>query len=247
LRRAGATPDGGHRLSRAMTFAVNGNRRVRIERAGNEGYPVICIDELLVEPRKLIDLATEAVFIDVNSVYPGVRAPAPRGYEPMLLEAVAPVIEEVFGSPPVPELDLCAFSMVTTPPDRLRPAQRIPLYDGPEPSRLAWLHYLFDGDQGGTSFYRQRGTGLERVTPERTPDYQQQLRTEMASGPAPAGYASIETRGFERIHTVDCAFDRLVVYPGNALHSGDISRGTVFGENPRTGRLTINGFGFLRS
>jgi hypothetical protein len=214
---------------------------------GRDAYPVICIDDLLVEPRQLVDLAADAAFIDVNSVYPGVRAPAPRGYEAVLVDAVGPLIEEVFGSAPEPEFDLCAFSMVTTPPDCLRPAQCIPHFDGPEPGRLAWLHYLFEDDQGGTSFYRQRGTDLERVTVESLAGYQRQLRMEMASGPAPAGYASAATPGFERIHSVECAFDRLIVYPGNALHSGDISWGTVLAEDPRIGRLTINGFGFLRS
>ena len=56
-----------------------------------------------------------------------------------------------------------------------------------------------------------------------------------------------DTRYFERIHAVEAARDRLIIYRGNALHSGDITSRTVLSEDPRRGRLTINGFGFLRS
>jgi hypothetical protein len=54
-----------------------------------------------------------------------------------------------------------------------------------------------------------------------------------------------DTRDFERIHRVDAAFNRLLIYKGNTLHSGDIGERTVLSEDPRRGRLTINGFGRL--
>jgi len=62
--------------------------------------PVICIDDFLVDPEPLIELATRAPFIDVGSLYPGVRAPAPEAYVQAMLEAVAPVVEQTYGGPP---------------------------------------------------------------------------------------------------------------------------------------------------
>ena len=59
-------------------------------------------------------------------------------------------------------------------------------------------------------------------------------------------YVIDHTHFFERLHGVEAAFNRLIIYKGNALHSGDISARTILSEDPRQGRLTINGFGFLR-
>jgi hypothetical protein len=136
--------------------------------------------------------------------------------------------------------------MVTTPPRSLRPIQRIPHFDGPQPGRIAWLHYLCAPSQGGTSFYRHLATGVERVTQQRLPGYHAQLLVELTTS-SNRGYASGESPFFEKIHGIEASYNRLIIYPGNALHSGDIGPGTVLSEDPRLGRLTISGFGFLRS
>lgn len=228
-------------------FKVNPARRVSVASVGNERLPVISIDAFSLEPAALIACATEALFIDVGSVYPGVRAPAPQGYVDAMLTAVTPLIEQCFGAPVDPELDLCAFSMVTTPPARLRAIQRIPHFDGPDTERIAFLHYLCAPHQGGTSFYRHRATGLESVTRERAEAYRNTVVAELKGESQAPGYVADDTRYFERVHSIDAAFNRLIIYRGNALHSGDISGRTVLSEDPRQGRLTINGFGRLVS
>lgn len=227
--------------------AVNAAYRISAQRVGRANSPLICLDGMLRDPGSLIALATQATFIDVGSSYPGVRAPAPEAYVSAMLKAVGPVIEELFGALPEPELDLCAFSMVTSSPQQLTPLQRIPHFDGPETHRIAFLHYLCDWEQGGTAFYRHRATGLEVITPDVVQRYRETVAAELR-GEAPAqDYVVGDTRFFERIHAVEAAHDRLIVYRGNALHSGDITSRTVLSEDPRRGRLTINGFGFLRS
>lgn len=228
-------------------FDVNPARRVSSLRVGREALPVIVIDSFSVDPASLISYATEAVFIDVGSVYPGVRAPAPQGYVEAMVTAVAPVIEQTFGAPPEVELEVCAFSMVTTAPAKLRAIQRIPHFDGPGPERIAFLHYLCASFQGGTSFYRHRATGLETVSRARVEEYRNAVVAEIRSDSPLQDYVADDTRYFERIHRIDAAFNRLVIYKGNALHSGDISERTVLCEDPRQGRLTINGFGRLLS
>ena len=228
-------------------FNENPERSVRVVLTGRERLPVIVIDSFSQEPGELIRLATEAVFIEVGSSYPGVRAPAPQGYVEAMLSAVAPEIEQTFGFPPAHELDLCAFSLVTTAPARLTAIQRIPHFDGPDPDRIAFLHYLCAPYQGGTSFYRHRATGLESVSVKRVDEYRQVVLAELRSqSPAP-DYFVDDTLFFERVHRVDAAFNRLLIYKGNALHSGDITGRTILSEAPRQGRLTINGFGRLVS
>ena len=228
-------------------FTANPSRRVSVANVGQEGLPVVVIDSFSLNPAALILRASEAIFIDVGSVYPGVRAPAPQGYVDALLTAVAPVIEQNFGAPPAGELDLCAFSMVTTAPAQLRAIQRIPHFDGPDADRIAFFHFLCTPSQGGTSFYRHRATGLENITRGRVEEYRNTVVAELKRESPTRDYVADDTRYFERVHSVDAAFNRLIIYKGNALHSGDISERTVLSENPRLGRLTINGFGRLAS
>ena len=221
--------------------------RASAMRVGESRFPLLCIDDFFRDPERLVAGAERADFIDVGSRYPGVRAPAPADYVAQVLERLAPLLEAHFGAPPEDELELCAYSMVTTAPGDLCAIQRIPHFDGPEPRRIAFLHYLCSGEQGGTSFYRHRATGLERVTPERTAEYTARIMSEIKDKLPADGYAAGDSNYFERIHGVPAAFNRLIVYPGNTLHSGDIGGKTVRSEDPRRGRLTINGFGFLRA
>jgi len=220
-------------------------RRVDVIYAGRDRLPVVVIDSFSQDPALLMASAASAAFIDAGPIYPGVRAPAPQSYVEALLAATAPLIEESFGAPAADGLDLCAFSMVTAPPASLRAIQRIPHFDGPDEDRIAFLHYLCASHQGGTSFYRHRATGLERVTRSRLEGYRATVAAELRGGSSAQEYVIDDTLFFERIHTVEAEFNRLIIYKGNALHSGDISGRTMLSEDPRVGRLTINGFGRL--
>lgn len=228
-------------------FNVNRSRHISVEHTGRERLPVIIIDGFSQNPAALMTRAAEAVFIDVGSRYPGVRAPAPQAYVETLIAALAPLIEQNFGASPQAELDLCAFSMVTTAPAKLRAIQRIPHFDGPDADRIAFLHYLCAPFQGGTSFYRHRATGLECVTASQAEAYRTAVAAELRDDSPTPHYVADDTRYFERVRSIGAAFNRLIVYKGNALHSGDITEHTVLSEDPRLGRLTINGFGRLSS
>ena len=228
-------------------FRINPDRLVTRLAIGAERLPLLCIDGLLLDPGELVDHARNAMFVDVGSNYPGVRAPAPAQYVNALLEAVNGPVAEAFGAPMCTDLEMCAFSMITTPPEKLQPRQRNPHFDGPEIDRIAFIHYLCAPEQGGTSVYRHRATGLAEITPANLAGYQSVLAAELARQVPAQGYVRDATGLFERIHTVGAMFNRLIIYKGNALHSGDIGPGTVLSEDPARGRLTINGFGRLIS
>jgi hypothetical protein len=226
---------------------INTGRRVEVIHVGCKGSPVIIIDGFSPDPQALVTRAANADFIDAGSTYPGVRAPAPQSYVDSMLSATSGLIAQHFGAQPVSELDLCAFSLVTTPPTQLRAIQRIPHFDGPEEDRIAFLHYLCGPHQGGTSFFRHLATDLERVTRERAEEYRQAVIAEMRAEPPVRTYFVDDARRFERLARIDARFNRLIIYRGNALHSGDILDSTVLSEDPCQGRLTINGFGRLQS
>lgn len=226
---------------------INPDRVVTHLSIGAERLPLVCVDGLFLDPGQIIDLARDAMFVDVGSNYPGVRAPAPSAYVDALLDAVNGAVTEAFGAPMSRDLEMCAFSMVTTPPAKLLARQRNPHFDGPETDRIAFIHYLCAPGQGGTSLYRHRSTGLAEITPTNIAAYQATLAAELAKETPAQGYVRDATGLFERIHAVDAVFNRLIVYKGNALHSGDIGPGTVLSEDPGRGRLTVNGFGRLVS
>jgi hypothetical protein len=226
-------------------IAVNVSRRETVLNIGRERLPVLCIDDFVADPHGLAARALNADFIDAGPVYPGVRAPAPPGYAAVLLDAVTAAVRSAFGVPPRREMELCAFSMVTRAPATLRPIQRIPHFDGPEPARLAFLHYLCEPRQGGTSFFRHIESGLEAVTPETVETYRALITRDLGMRSVQPGYAHAGMAGFERIYRVPAAFNRLLIYKANALHSGDIGEGTVLSEDASRGRLTVNGFGYL--
>jgi hypothetical protein len=228
-------------------FRIDPQCRISHAHIGAELLPLVCIDAFVSDPAELIELATGAMFVDAGSNYPGVRAPAPQSYVEALLGAIAGPVAEAFGATLSPDLEMCAFSMITTPPSRLQRGQRIPHFDGAEPHRIAFIHYLCAPEQGGTSFYRHRATGLAEITPSNLDRYRQSLAAELAAQTPAQTYVSEGTRSFDCIHRVDAMFNRLIIYKGNVLHSGDIGPGTVLSEDPRRGRLTINGFGFLCS
>lgn len=228
-------------------FRINPDRVVTRTYVGAEQLPLVCIDGLFLEPAKLIELARQAMFVDMGSNYPGIRAPAPVQYVNALIDTANGPITEAFGAPMSADLEMCAFSMITTPPAKLHPRQRNPHFDGPEIDRIAFIHYLCAPEQGGTSLYRHRSTGLAEVTPANLAAYQSVLAAELAKQAPAQGYVRDATGLFERIHTVEAVFNRLIIYKGNALHSGDVGPGTVLSEDPGRGRLTINGFGRLVS
>ena len=68
---------------------------------------------------------------------------------------------------------------------------------------------------------------------------QDESRREDATG---AGYINGDSALFERIDSVDGAFNRLVVYRRNSLHSGNIDNRRVPPADVQAGRLSVNSF-----
>ena len=223
--------------------------RPELRRVGNSQSPVVVIDEFSGDSEAVARLAEAlAPFpaIDHN-YYPGVRrlifetdADA-NAYVNRTCEAAAQFIAGAFD---VDGFDLleASFSMVTARPSELSLPQRAPHFDSPDQKYYALLHYLRVPANSGTAFFRQRSTGIERVTAANISTFVRKAEAEAAQLAPHSGYIHGSDAFFERIGAVEAVPDRLVIYQGSLLHSGIIPAGMNFSSDPREGRLTANLF-----
>jgi hypothetical protein len=227
-----------------MDLALHPDFRLQKLTIGRELAPLVVIDNLVANPEGLVDLAASKQFGDVTSYYPGVRAKAPLTYQRFIIDQLRDIFAGYFGlSATAVRFTTCHFSLVTTPPEKLDYLQRIPHIDSVYAGELAFIHYLFKSDFGGTAFYRHRRTGYEFIDIARQPGYRRIVDEEEA-GPTPAetGYISGDTPLYERVGQQDGVFNRMLIYRRNSLHSSSLARNFVPDHNPRSGRLSINGF-----
>ena len=214
-----------------------------IGRIGHEREPIVVIDGFSSDPAGLVERAAGQSFRQLGPHYPGVRAPIEGKYLSERMDILQEALSSVFGLQDGADLVECNYSLVTTPPEALSPAQRAPHFDAADAGRIAVLHYLCRPADGGTAFYRHRSTGFETVSPSRMEDYAEALERDTARhGEVPEGYLCGDTRVFEQTYRVEAAFNRLVIYRGWTLHTGAVPAGHGLSADPRSGRLTINTF-----
>ena len=183
----------------------------------------------------------------LGNYYPGLRQifgaadEAANAYADKLCEDAGQFIAGAFEVDSFTLIE-ASFSIVTVLPSTLSPAQRAPHFDSPDPKHLALLHYIRVPERSGTAFYRQRSTGIERVTEANLGGFVSTAQREAALQPVNSGYINGSNDYFELIGSVEAVPDRLVIYQGSLLHSGIIPEGMSFSARPGEGRLTANLF-----
>ncbi len=214
-----------------------------LHRFGNSASPVVVVDDITGAVDDVVALAAAmAPFPSAaGTYYPGLRQPiraedAAYAYVERLLETAAPFIGGGFDADRFDLLD-ASFSMVTTEPANLGPAQRAPHFDSTDPGYVAVLHYL--SDTPGTAFYRQCATGIEVIDSSNVDMFVAEAKR---AGDGMIGYIRGTTPNYEQIGLVEGCRDRLAIYRGSMLHSGIILPGMSFSSDPRLGRLTANIF-----
>lgn len=223
--------------------------RPELRRFGNDQSPVVVIDEFNGELSNVLAVADALAPYPRRSgnYYPGVRRvfkagdEAANAYADKLCEDAGQFIAGAFNVDSFTLLE-ASFSMVTTLPGELSPAQRAPHFDSPNPRHLALLHYLRTPEGSGTAFYRQRSTGIERVTEANLSRFISTAQREASLLGNNSGYINGSNEFFEEIGSVEAVPDRLVIYQGSLLHSGIIPSAMSFSTDPRQGRLTANLF-----
>jgi hypothetical protein len=207
----------------------------------------LVIDEALANPEGLVDWAAAQQFRPAEGFpYPGVILDAPAPVSAMVGDYFAEHARGRLGGRRTLSTAV-RLSLVTLSPPELRPVQwqchRDRLGAAPRDLRLAaMVAYLFrDSDLGGTSFYRSRLSEAE--TEHMITDAGHMSAAEFSAryGLEP-GYLNGSNRYFERLAQVPAAWNRMLFYNGDLFHSGDITAPARLSGDPRTGRLTLNGF-----
>jgi hypothetical protein len=225
-------------------FAFNPNASVSSARVGRCPITVTVADDVLLRPQQLAEFGLGLKFVeDDSNLYPGIRARVPaefsRPFRAWLDRALhdTGVLEE---SSHIVD-DASFFSIVNKNRANLLPLQRIPHYDSADPRVFAAVIYLFDRANSGTSFYRHRTTGYEKIGDDNKDNYKTALNRNMKNRGSPAKeYTNGSNALFERMHSVDSAFNRIVIYSGNVLHAADIDGSLFNGDENSRWRLTIS-------
>lgn len=214
---------------------------VRLRKVGVEQQPLLIVDDVLADPWAMVDAARAADFYrPPHTNYPGLNANLPEAYYRTVVTALRGPIEAAFGVKASAVLKFFGFfALATTPASAATSAQKVPHLDGPDPNRLAMVHYFCQGHFGGTGFFRHQATGFESVGASRTAAYAEAFEVELAQ--ERRAFAGPDTPGYDLIDQAEAVFNRLIVYRGHVLHAGllDPAGGAA---DPATGRLTANGF-----
>jgi hypothetical protein len=221
------------------------NPRPRIERVRlAPGQACFVVDDALLEPERLVEFAAAFRSVDFN-YYPGVLLPTPGAISEALNAFFIEHIRRLFDARRVQHMH-SRLALVTLPPQALQPLQCICHTDrlgvDAGQSIQASVLYLFkDASLGGTSFYEPSLPARETA----------QLFHDAGTLPAAdflqrydiaRGYLCDSNHYFHRVGSVAAKWNRLIFYNGAMLHSGDILAPERLGADPRSGRLTLNGF-----
>jgi len=227
---------------------INLKDNIEVVFIGQENTPLIILDNFVTEPEALISLACDdhPFHAQPTDFYPGIRKPVPPSYGELICSQLFNLLKNTYHLENGTEAKtiLSAFSISTTPPSQLRPIQMLPHFDTTDNNQFALVHYLCGAEHGGTSFYRHKKANYERITKTRFSSYttllKQQAKAEnLHLTPA---YIADDSSLFERIHLVAARKNRVVIYPSNLLHSGNIQPQLGLSSDPRKGRLTISSF-----
>lgn len=229
-------------------FELNADMHIQITKIGKENTSIIQVDDFFADYELAVQEAINSRYSsrkeDVGAFYPGLRAPLRKDYGLRILQFAARAMHQCLELPAnMQVLPINAnYSLLSTRPENMRLEQCIPHYDTSETHSFAILHYMNEGDFGGTAFYRHCPTGFENIHTAREDQYLKAMQKHFdQNGPPKRAYFSDSDSHYELIHKVDYQRNRLVIYPTSILHSAYIDKPERdVNENPRTGRLSSN-------
>lgn len=206
------------------------------------------IDNALLEPERWVEFAAanRAAFRESSrNAFPGPELSLPETALVPLEAFFSRHLRQRFGVRRTQSLN-ARLSLARRQPEELHPLQWTCHVDrlDMEPGQLAIASvlYLFNDESlGGTGFYR----------PLRPLDEVMRMKLDANTLPAAEfsarhglqpGYMTASNAWFEKIASVPARWNRLIFYSGMVFHSGDITAPERLHDDPRRGRLTLNGF-----
>jgi hypothetical protein len=206
------------------------------------------VDDALANPDALraLAIAQRAQFRQAPfNAYPGIEWPAPAAIEDALAEFFRRHVQPLSALRRLERMN-ARLAMVTLPPEQLQPRQWIPHRDSawidPAHAIAASVLYLFeDPALGGTAFYAPRHPDhlIARFVHD---SGVLDADAFAAKYPVARGYPQRSDGFFARLGAVEARWNRMVFYDGRLFHSGDIPHPETLSDDPRRGRLTLNGF-----
>lgn len=210
---------------------------------GRDVPPAVTVDGFAQSPETWRAEALDEGYEFRGDFYPGRRKHVSARYFDDVGGRLGAIMRSVFGCRTSLKVDRALYSIVSTAPDDLSLAQRIPHFDDSADNAFALVHYLSHDVFGGTAFYRHKSTGLAQITSIRHASYLEELAEDLnvLGEPGPA-YIAETTAIFDQIGTADFAYNRAVIYHGNQLHCPVVPLHIMHPDEPATGRLTIAAF-----
>jgi Family of unknown function (DUF6445) len=210
-------------------FALNSVARTTFKVLGGR-VPVLLVDNVFNQPETMRARALELSYANPRTAYPGrIAQPDERDQSlNLFLRGVLELVNQHY-LPRVPPILAngqpirafrtihADFAITDFHPDELEPLQRKPHTD---PVSLFGLVYLNREPRGGTLFFDRGKQGSAQQKPD--------------------GYCSAGDEEFSLIGRIDGLFNRLAIYPGFILHSGEIEGEWIKGDDRfRSPRLTL--------
>lgn len=226
------------------------NPAARIERIPiGGGRECLVVDEALAEPERWVELAAahRTDFEESpHNAYPGLELRMPDALSAHFGRWFDRHARALVGARRTLR-QYARLALATRRVEELEPRQWIPhrdrLDDAPDRCVGASVLYLFrDPALGGTAFFARRRS--ERDTAILVHESGQPGADAFTAryGIA-AGYPTCTNDWFEKTATIEPRWNRLVVYDGgNVFHASDIGDPSRLSDDPRHGRLTLNGF-----
>jgi Family of unknown function (DUF6445) len=225
------------------------NPRPQVQTVAIAPDRVCCVvDDALLNPEALVDLALlhRADFRPSAAyAYPGVELWMPDALTARLDDFFRQHLRGPLGGRRVLRAN-SRLSMVTRPADALKPTQWFCHRDNAGLPPGEWVAasvlYLFADERlGGTSFYRSLLDEQQTALLVHEAGTLDAARFHARWGIEP-GYQYGSNRCFELVARVPARWNRLVFYDGGVFHCSDNGPAGTLGDDPRSGRLTFNGF-----
>lgn len=191
-------------------FATSSAARARLDYLGGE-IPVLLVDDLFEDPQGIRETALSLPFEPAGAHYPGRKAKLPPGHQSLdtFIRKVAGVVTAKYlpQLPPFPDgrrrtriqRIQSDFAITDARPGELTKEQTRPHIDNVP---LFGLVYLNEEDRGGTLFFRPRSSH--------------------SALPPRFGYQTDSDEFAELVGKIEGRFNRLAIYPGFILHTGEI-------------------------
>ena len=191
-------------------FATSPQAHARLDYLAGQ-IPVLLVDNLFSDPHRVRETALGLPFEPAGAHYPGRRARMPSGDQGLtqFLAKVAALVTQRYlpQLPPFPDGRKPStvraadtdFAVTDVRPDDLTSEQSRPHVDHVP---IFGLVYLNEVDRGGTLFFRPR--------------------SQTAPSASPPGYQVESDEHVELCGKIEGRFNRLAIYPGFILHSGEV-------------------------